>query len=573
MPSKELYRKNKEMDAYNNSPLLLMQKNYQKKLYADKERKMLQIFQNNQKTSMRNITSKSSQQVKSYFGFDPNRHRSTYNIKDAKRINAPSGQLPPLKHKTIPVTEQTLTSNENNIVTDTKEFNEVNIKRKPVKLRRNLKENRSNNNSPNVHTPNAPTRRNQYNHETVLKPSYHETHGNISDHHVASPVIHRRLFSENEENSFHQNTHSDSNSNFSSSYSPAASFSPSASRKVHHGVSTVRNDDEPIAVDESIPSGFSLMRLKRKVSERRRELHKTSNQNLPLIPKTYSDNNVSSNSSPNSFNPSKTKWDDYEQSPVTNESSVRPLENSNFDGNKTYSKQKGLSDQIKALQPELNLIVNNLDHGRIESSLSFQSNADEDTRFTTKSVKQSPLNRSRLPSYDDSPLHTHRTDKTVPGPEEEYAPVSLVSCDICGRKFGENRIAKHRNVCVKSTKKQRKVFNMSNARKKGTDLENFNAPPPSNRVKQIAQKKKNWRTKHEDFINSIRYAKEVTTKMKQGLKASDLPPPPPSKNPDYVQCPHCERRFNQKAADRHIPKCKDIKAKPRALKKRDRSRR
>ena len=34
-----------------------------------------------------------------------------------------------------------------------------------------------------------------------------------------------------------------------------------------------------------------------------------------------------------------------------------------------------------------------------------------------------------------------------------------------------------------------------------------------------------------------------------------------------VPCPHCSRRFNQKAADRHIPKCQDIKAKPRTLRK------
>ena len=33
-----------------------------------------------------------------------------------------------------------------------------------------------------------------------------------------------------------------------------------------------------------------------------------------------------------------------------------------------------------------------------------------------------------------------------------------------------------------------------------------------------------------------------------------------------VQCPHCSRRFNAQAAERHIPKCVDIKAKPNRLK-------
>lgn len=44
-------------------------------------------------------------------------------------------------------------------------------------------------------------------------------------------------------------------------------------------------------------------------------------------------------------------------------------------------------------------------------------------------------------------------------------------------------------------------------------------------------------------------------------------PPPPAENPEYIQCPHCERRFKPATAERHIPKCKDIKAKPSRLKK------
>ena len=70
------------------------------------------------------------------------------------------------------------------------------------------------------------------------------------------------------------------------------------------------------------------------------------------------------------------------------------------------------------------------------------------------------------------------------------------------------------------------------------------------------QPKADWRAQHENFIKAIRYAKG----------ASDEPPPP-TENPDYVQCPHCERKFNPSTAERHIPKCKDIKAKPAPLKK------
>ena len=37
-----------------------------------------------------------------------------------------------------------------------------------------------------------------------------------------------------------------------------------------------------------------------------------------------------------------------------------------------------------------------------------------------------------------------------------------------------------------------------------------------------------------------------------------LPPPKPSApNPDYQQCPYCGRRFQDSAAERHIPFCKE----------------
>lgn len=36
---------------------------------------------------------------------------------------------------------------------------------------------------------------------------------------------------------------------------------------------------------------------------------------------------------------------------------------------------------------------------------------------------------------------------------------------------------------------------------------------------------------------------------------------PSEPDPSFVQCPHCSRRFNEQAAERHIPKCKSIIAK------------
>jgi len=68
----------------------------------------------------------------------------------------------------------------------------------------------------------------------------------------------------------------------------------------------------------------------------------------------------------------------------------------------------------------------------------------------------------------------------------------------------------------------------------------------------------NWRAKHEEFISNLRAARGVTAAQKTGAPLP--PPPPPAANPDYVQCPHCSRRFNEHAAERHIPFCKEQKS-------------
>ncbi|KAJ2942086.1 hypothetical protein O0L34_g11003 [Tuta absoluta] len=132
-------------------------------------------------------------------------------------------------------------------------------------------------------------------------------------------------------------------------------------------------------------------------------------------------------------------------------------------------------------------------------------------------------------------------------------------CSVCGRRFAPDRLERHQEICRKAANKKRKPFDALKHRLAGTEAE---ALIPKLRKQGAASNTKlskpingNWRQKHEEFINAIRAAKQVQSYLKAGGKLSDLPPPPPSENPDYVQCPHCKRRFNQAAADRHVPKC------------------
>ena len=94
---------------------------------------------------------------------------------------------------------------------------------------------------------------------------------------------------------------------------------------------------------------------------------------------------------------------------------------------------------------------------------------------------------------------------------------------------------------------------------------------------KAAAKKVDWRKKHDDFIKNVRAAREIDEAIKTGINfqsnyASNLfinfsltggPVPsyqPSEPNPDYVQCPYCKRRFQESAAERHIPFCKEQNA-------------
>lgn len=93
---------------------------------------------------------------------------------------------------------------------------------------------------------------------------------------------------------------------------------------------------------------------------------------------------------------------------------------------------------------------------------------------------------------------------------------------------------------------------------------------------KAAAKKVDWRKKHDNFMKSVRAAREIDEAIKTGtlinqcivLNNHFFPPsgaPVPSyqasePNPDYVQCPYCKRRFQESAAERHIPFCKEQNA-------------
>ncbi|KAI4892271.1 hypothetical protein NFI96_000536 [Prochilodus magdalenae] len=131
--------------------------------------------------------------------------------------------------------------------------------------------------------------------------------------------------------------------------------------------------------------------------------------------------------------------------------------------------------------------------------------------------------------------------------------VQLVPCQVCHRCFAEDRLERHIKICEKQQQSKRKTFDSAQFRAKGTDLEVF--MKTNSRPKTPEVKKNNWRQKHEALIHNLRQARAPAPGGFQTQPSADM-------NPDYVSCPHCKRRFAPGPAERHIPKCQNIKSRP-----------
>ena len=169
---------------------------------------------------------------------------------------------------------------------------------------------------------------------------------------------------------------------------------------------------------------------------------------------------------------------------------------------------------------------------------------------------------SQQPSRSSAPPAS--SSKEVNNDDDDYGkPDDRVECQNCGRKFNQDAIDRHEQVCGRT--RNRKVFDSRKTRLLGTDAAPFihkvDSAPPS-----VA--KKDWKKESEDFRRTLREARQVDAVLKAGGTAKDLPPPTYSENSHYVPCPYCGRKFAPDVADRHIPKCSTTVNKPKAPPKR-----
>ena len=170
-------------------------------------------------------------------------------------------------------------------------------------------------------------------------------------------------------------------------------------------------------------------------------------------------------------------------------------------------------------------------------------------------------------------------------PAADAAP--RMPCTHCGRKFNEEVLRKHVRVCQKA--KKRKPFDMTKSRlaaaaaSQGVEVSAAAAASAGVRQKRggggaggrkrgggginaasgskIRATKPAWKARSEALRNAMRRGRGAGATGEDG--AFDNEPAEP--DPSMVQCPHCQRTFNSTAAERHIPQCNDIKARPKRL--------
>jgi len=289
-----------------------------------------------------------------------------------------------------------------------------------------------------------------------------------------------------------------------------------------------------------------------------------SRSNLTQRPQTSQKNTESSSNNTNSNIPQKPK---SSQRNVDNSSNIECI----------ICKASFAISYIQIHVLQCNAKQQNTDGNEtvIDTNISQLEQPDSETseqeRPSTRTIKGRPTSQKQKKKQSESDSETNSntsrnsypTNKTYDieqeTKEESFQPdepeLNLIECYLCNRKFLAERIEKHQTICKKTTTKQRRTFDSSKQRAvEGEGISKTSSMAKSN-TSTTPKPKSNWKQTHEDFIRSIRAAKKVTEHMAKGGKASDLPPPPPSLNPDYVHCQYCDRRFNPTAAERHIPKC------------------
>jgi len=130
--------------------------------------------------------------------------------------------------------------------------------------------------------------------------------------------------------------------------------------------------------------------------------------------------------------------------------------------------------------------------------------------------------------------------------EEEHKEIQRIPCRHCGRKFAEEALEKHEPKCEQVFLKKRKEFNTAKKRIVCDDQEKLTTKV-TKETKPKKSKVPKWKQQSEQFRRAV--GKPDDKNGAQGH--SDYV------DVDRVECQYCGRCFNEEAAKRHVPFCKN----------------
>jgi hypothetical protein len=147
----------------------------------------------------------------------------------------------------------------------------------------------------------------------------------------------------------------------------------------------------------------------------------------------------------------------------------------------------------------------------------------------------------------------------------------LHQCPTCSRTFNSKALEKHLRICQKVFQSKRPKFNAKGARTSGLEkVDDYSAgssvqSSKSGMDRPIVSKhaaKPKWKQKSEQFRAAMMATRGEDVPGSGGYGGGGGAPV----DDGLIPCPHCGRTFNETAAERHIARCKDIKARPKTLK-------
>lgn len=176
------------------------------------------------------------------------------------------------------------------------------------------------------------------------------------------------------------------------------------------------------------------------------------------------------------------------------------------------------------------------------------------------------------PRKPEGPHHSPREVQYHPGDDPAEAPPKVprptLECPHCRRTFNEAPFQRHVQICQDVFGRKKTAYDASDNHRlqdgTGEHLKRAKRVMHGSGNTNSSPTKDRWKKDSHELRAAMREGRKIQRAIEKG---GPLPEYVPSEkaNDSYVQCPHCERRFNEHAGARHIPQCKNIIAKPNRL--------